>query len=170
MARIRSLRASQLMHSCSAELPFRTTDELKPIKGLVGQSQATEALQFGVDIHSEGYNLFVLGPADYGRHSGVKDYLDTLAKKKPVPPDLCYVNHFKDTYKPCLLRLPAGMGHRLVEAMDRLVEEIFATACLLLLRMISIGCAARELNTKSPSSRTRRWKRSSSELKSVILI
>ena len=113
MARIRSLRASQLMHSCSAkELPFRTTDELKPIKGLVGQSQATEALQFGVDIHSEGYNLFVLGPAGYGRHSGVKDYLDTLAKKKPVPPDLCYVNHFKDTYKPCLLRLPAGMGHR----------------------------------------------------------
>ena len=112
------------MHSCSAkELPFRTTDELKPIKGLVGQSQATEALQFGVDIHSEGYNLFVLGPAGYGRHSGVKDYLDTLAKKKPVPPDLCYVNHFKDTYKPCLLRLPAGMGHRLVEAMDRLVED-----------------------------------------------
>ena len=112
------------MHSCSAkELPFRTTDELKPIKGLVGQSQATEALQFGVDIHSEGYNLFVLGPAGYGRHSGVKDYLDTLAKKKPVPPDLCYVNHFKDTYKPCLLKLPAGMGHRLVEAMDRLVED-----------------------------------------------
>lgn len=112
------------MHSCSAkELPFRTTDELKPIKGLVGQSQATEALQFGVDIHSEGYNLFVLGPAGYGRHSGVKDYLDTLAKKKPVPPDLCYVNHFKDTYKPCLLKLPAGMGYRLVEAMDRLVED-----------------------------------------------
>ena len=124
MARIRSLRASQLIHQCSTkELPFRTTDELKSIKGLVGQSQATEALQFGVDIHSEGYNLFVLGPAGYGRHSGVKAYLNTLAKKKPVPPDLCYVNHFKDTYKPCLLTLPAGMGHRLVEAMDRLVDD-----------------------------------------------
>ena len=48
MARIRSLRASQLMHSCSAkELPFRTTDELKPIKGLVGQSQATKRFSLG---------------------------------------------------------------------------------------------------------------------------
>jgi predicted ATPase with chaperone activity len=69
MPRIRSLRPSQLALRCAPrELAFRTTDDLKPVKGLVGQDQATEAMQFGVEVQAEGYNLFVLGPAGYGRH------------------------------------------------------------------------------------------------------
>ncbi len=124
MPRIRSLKPSQLALRCAPrELAFRTTDDLKPVKGLVGQDQATEAMQFGVEVQAEGYNLFVLGPAGYGRHSGVRHYLDGLARRKPVPDDWCYVNNFKDANKPSLLRLPAGTGQGLVESMDRLVED-----------------------------------------------
>ena len=125
MSRVTPLKPNQLVNRCALkDLPFRTTKDLKPVQNVIGQERAVEALKFGVEIGSEGYNLFVLGPSGYGRHSVVQNYLNRLAKNKPVPSDWCYVNNFTDSYKPRLLKLPAGRGRKLAEDMERLVEDL----------------------------------------------
>ncbi len=125
MSRVSPLKINQLANRCSLkDLPFKTTNDLKPVRDVIGQDRAVEALKFGVEIGSEGYNLFVLGPSGYGRHSVVQNYLHRLAKTKPVPSDWCYVNNFVDSYKPRLLKLPPGTGRKLAEDMERLVEDL----------------------------------------------
>lgn len=125
MSRVTPLKPNQLTSRCALkDLAFRTTKDLKPVQNVIGQDRAVEALKFGVEIGSEGYNLFVLGPSGYGRHSVVQNYLNRLAKNKPVPSDWCYVNNFIDSYKPQLLKLPPGRGRKLAEDMERLVEDL----------------------------------------------
>jgi hypothetical protein len=52
-----------------ATLPFQTTAEVEPIAGTVGQPRALEALEFGLEITSYGYNVYVAGrPFGSGEH------------------------------------------------------------------------------------------------------
>jgi hypothetical protein len=49
-----------------ATLGFKSTAELEPILGLIGQERALKAIQFGASIKSHDFNVFVLGPAASG--------------------------------------------------------------------------------------------------------
>ncbi|MBL7225510.1 MAG: AAA family ATPase [Desulfobacteraceae bacterium] len=93
-----------------ATLPFKTTDDLKPLKEIIGQKRAVEAFKFGMGIDRQGYNVFVTGRAGTGRMSTVKKLLQEISKKDRVPDDLCYVNNFKNPEAPILLRLKGGTG------------------------------------------------------------
>jgi len=42
-----------------ATLPFKTTEDLDPLKEIIGQSRAVEAFRFGMGINKPGYNVFV---------------------------------------------------------------------------------------------------------------
>lgn len=42
-------------------LPFATTAEIEPLAGTIGQPRALEAIEFGIQIETRGYNLFVSG-------------------------------------------------------------------------------------------------------------
>ncbi len=46
------------------------------------------------------------------------------APKEPTPPDICYIYNFEEESRPMILTLPAGMGAKLAEHMDRLVGEL----------------------------------------------
>ena len=59
-----------------ATLPFKTTDDLKPLKEIIGQKRAVEAFKFGMGIDRQGYNVFVTGRAGTGRMSTVKKLLE----------------------------------------------------------------------------------------------
>ena len=95
-----------------ATLPFKTTDDLKPLKEIIGQKRAVEAFKFGMGIDRQGYNVFVTGRAGTGRMSTVKKLLEEISKKDKVPDDLCYVNNFKNPEAPILLRLKGGPAFR----------------------------------------------------------
>lgn len=41
---------------------FNTTDDLPAETQVVGQDRAVEALEFGMTMESDGYNVFALGP------------------------------------------------------------------------------------------------------------
>jgi len=72
-----------------------------------------EAFKFGMGINKPGYNVFVTGIANTGRLSTVRKLLEEISKKDGrVPDDLCYVNNFKNTEAPILLRLKAGTGQK----------------------------------------------------------
>ena len=117
-----------------ASLPFQTTDDLKPLKEIIGQDRGVEAFRFGMGMHKPGYNIFVTGIAGTGRMSTVRKLLEQMAEQKGVeiPEDLCYVNNFKSPENPILLRFSAGKGagfkkdvHDFIENLKREVPALF---------------------------------------------
>ncbi len=107
-----------------SDLGFETTDDLPADTEVVGQNRAVEALDFGMSIDAEGYNVFALGPPGTGRRPLVQHLLEEQAAGEATPPDLCYINHFDDEREPRALRLPAGRGRELKEDVDALIEEL----------------------------------------------
>ena len=103
---------------------FDTTAELDDLTEVIGQARATEAIQFGIGIRREGYNLFVLGAPGTGRRTVVRQFLERRAAAEPVPSDWCYVNNFEQPHKPRTLRLPAGMGVKLRHDMEQLMDDL----------------------------------------------
>ncbi len=103
---------------------FQTTESLPELEQVIGQDRAVRSVEFGLDISSPGYHTFALGVAGTGKATVVERLLGRQAAERPVPDDWCYVNNFTDPEKPRALRLPAGMGCALRDAMDHLVEEL----------------------------------------------
>ncbi|MBI4301801.1 MAG: AAA family ATPase [Chloroflexi bacterium] len=104
-------------------LGFRTSADISPAEGIIGQARALRSLQFGLGIKEQGFNIFAAGPAGTGKTTAVKGFLEQLAKGREVPPDWCYVNNFRDPYRPKAISLPPGRGKHLQEDMRRLVES-----------------------------------------------
>ena len=103
---------------------FNTTAQLDDLTEVIGQARATEAIQFGIGIRREGYNLFVLGAPGTGRRTVVRQFLERRAAAEPIPSDWCYVNNFEQPHKPRALRLPAGMGVKLRHDMEQLMDDL----------------------------------------------
>jgi LonC protease-like protein len=105
-------------------LGIQTTAEVAPCAGIIGQRRAVAALQFGLGIRDNGFNIYVAGPPRSGKMTAVQSFIEELARAKPTPPDWCYVNNFADPYQPNALRLPAGRGRRLQQDMKSLIEHL----------------------------------------------
>jgi lon-related putative ATP-dependent protease len=115
-----------------ASLSFETTQDLQPLKEIIGQERGEEAFRFGINMDKPGYNVFVTGAAGSGRKATVKRMLEEMSKKQSAPDDLCYVNCFKDPESPTLIRLPAGVGSTfksdvkwLVDSLKREIPQLF---------------------------------------------
>lgn len=120
----RRLAPKDLRAVCDpASLPFRSTEELAVLDGMIGQERAVSATSFGVTMRHAGYNLFVLGPSRTGKTTTMRRVLARAAAAEPVPSDHCYVHNFSDPYRPTALALPAGRGRDLAAEMTRLVDE-----------------------------------------------
>lgn len=125
MATIERLGPEALCARCDpARFSFKTTSELEDLTEVVGQQRAIQAIEFGIGISRDGYNLFVLGNPGTGRHSVVRQFIERKAAIEPVPPDWCYVNNFEQPHKPRLLELPAGTGAKLRRDMEQLIEDL----------------------------------------------
>jgi lon-related putative ATP-dependent protease len=105
-----------------ASLDFESTAEVEPLQGTIGQPRAVEAVEFGLEIETVGYNLYVAGAPGSGREGTVRDYLERVASTRVAPDDWVYVHNFDDPDRPRALRLPAGQGSELAAEMRRLVE------------------------------------------------
>lgn len=120
-----ALEPCALYRRCDPQqLPFTTSAELEDIDVTVGQTRALAALEFGLGMQSDGYNLFVLGRAGSHRHRIVRDFLEAKAPERGAPTDWCYLHDFEDERKPLAVRLPAGRGRELRQDMARLIEEL----------------------------------------------
>jgi AAA domain len=61
---LKALPAEALYRRCDlAQFKFTTTAELADLAEFVGQDRALQAVQFGIGIRRQGFNLFLLGPA-----------------------------------------------------------------------------------------------------------
>ena len=119
------LATSELRHLVDpATLGFKSTAELEPILGLIGQERALKAIQFGASIKSHDFNMFVLGPAASGKTTAVRQYLERTAKTKETPPDWVYVNNFDTPNRPRALKLQPGRARSLAKGMIAAIDEL----------------------------------------------
>ena len=113
----------RLAQRCNAaDLGFETTADVEPLEGTIGQERAISALELGLDIDADGFNLFIAGPSGTGRNTALRSYVDRIALKKPAPPDWGYVYNFQEPAHPISISLPCGMVRRLCRQMDDLVD------------------------------------------------
>lgn len=123
MARI--LSPDDLYRRCDERLlPFETTNELPPLEGTIGQERALNAIEFGLNLDSSGFNIFLLGENGTGRMSTIKAVLERQSLTKPVPSDWCYVYNFKDPDTPMAISLQAGMATVFQRDMDELIKTL----------------------------------------------
>ena len=104
-------------------LGFTSTQEVAPLDGTIGQERALRALDFGLDVDAQGFNIFVAGGPGSGRNTTLASVLGKLAASRPVPNDWVYVYNFADPLRPRGISLPAGMGRQLATDMGELASE-----------------------------------------------
>ncbi len=121
----RELSAEDLYRACDVtRFSFETTSDIDALTEMLGQPRAVEAVQFGIDIQGDGYNIYALGAPGTGKRTLVLDYLNQRAPAEATPDDWCYVNNFDEPQKPRTLRLPPGKGPGLQYDMEQLVEDV----------------------------------------------
>lgn len=122
---VKTLTPDMLFNACKPEqLDFSTTDDLSDPTEPIGQTRAMQAIEFGVDIRYDGYNLFLLGSTGIGKHEIAMRELQTRAESSAVPSDWCYVNNFDEPHHPKVLELPNGIARQLRDDMMQLVEDL----------------------------------------------
>ena len=114
-----ALKHDQLAWTCPEHIfTFSSTKELTPLKGIVGQDRAIEAITLGAELHSYGFNVFVSGVSGTGRLTTVKHILDQVSISKPIVYDYCFVQNFSHPDNPTLLKFPKGHGKLFAKAID----------------------------------------------------
>ena len=122
---IQELGAEEMRWTCPEEwLPAASTAEVEPSKGIIGQSRAVKALEFGLAVESLGFNVFVTGLTGTGRMTAIELHLRPLAGRGAPPDDLLYVFNFTRPEQPRLLRLRSGTGVTLRDRLDRLLRDL----------------------------------------------
>ncbi|MBQ6860110.1 MAG: AAA family ATPase [Clostridia bacterium] len=123
MSRIKELSFNQLKKACDpAVFKFKTTKELEPFVGTIGQTRGIKAMEFGLNIDIKGYNMYLEGPTGIGKTIYARDKLNAAAKNKPVPDDWCYVYNFDNPNEPVAISLPPKMGREFTADMDQFIE------------------------------------------------
>jgi lon-related putative ATP-dependent protease len=122
---VEELPAEKLRLTCDASfMRCTTTEELAPLKEIIGQERAVRALKFGIGIRDHGFNIYVAGWPGTGRTTAVKNFVEEIARGQPVPPDWCYVNNFANQYEPNAISLSPGKGKEFQKDVKNLIENI----------------------------------------------
>ena len=121
------LKYTQLKNFCDeSALNFKTTADIEPYDGIIGQDRGVKAFNFGLKAKFTGYNIFMSGPSGTGRTTYAKLRTMKAAESEPVPDDWCYVYNFSDPKCPKALRFAPGVGRKFKDDMDELIG-IFTT-------------------------------------------
>ena len=128
VVRAKPLPVSELRKTVDpSTLGFADTTELEPISGLIGQERALRAIEFGANMRSNDFNVFVLGPPASGKSTAVRQYLARKARHESPPADWVYVNNFEDPNRPRVIKLPTGRAKPLAKAMIGIIDELRST-------------------------------------------
>lgn len=103
------------------------TDNIRgdqPRNSMIGQDRVTKALAFGIGNKSFGFNVYVSGYPVMGTLKAVKDFIQKKSAEQKPPSDWCYVNNFKDSYYPKVLKLPAGKAKKFKNDMQNFIQDI----------------------------------------------
>ena len=103
---------------------FRTTEEIEGSDRLIGQDRAEKAMEFGINIKKEGYNIYISGKNGTGRGYYARSILNNISKNYEIPDDWCYVYNFINEVEPTVLCFPPGIGKFFKQDMEYLINEV----------------------------------------------
>ena len=110
------------------DFDFETTKDIEKLNGIIGQVRAVEALDFGIHIKNEGYNIYVSGESATGRKSYSLSLIEKVAKNKKVHRGYVYVFNFLKPDEPIALSFQPGEGKTFKKDMEffinRIIKEI----------------------------------------------
>jgi ATP-dependent Lon protease len=106
------------------KLSFRSTEDVDPAEGIIGQPIAMEAIRFGVESTAPGQNIYVRGTSGTGRMSLVNTLLQELKPQARRRLDRCYVHNFQRPDRPRLITLPSGDGPVLRRRMKAFADYV----------------------------------------------
>jgi lon-related putative ATP-dependent protease len=119
------LKPNELRRVCeAAAFKFKDTSELAPLDVVIGQERAVQAIEFGLNMRSPGYNIFVTGAEGTGKSTIVRDLATRYARTRPAPDDWCLVNNFQDEFRPLAIALPPGRGTSFAKRIQRIVNDL----------------------------------------------
>ena len=122
---MRKLTPRDLRKVCDPSFfPFKTTEDFTFENEPLHQERGVSAIEIGLNMKSDGYNIFVCGPTGTGRNAQVNKSVNELAASQKVPDDWVYVHNFIDDDEPVAISLPAGRGIVFKKEMEELVEEL----------------------------------------------
>jgi lon-related putative ATP-dependent protease len=119
------LKISDLRCICDPEVfKFKNTSKIKPLDEVIGQKRAVQAIEFGLNMKSPGYHIFVTGVEGTGKSTIVRDLVTKHAQTLATPHDWCLVNNFKDEFRPKAIAVPAGKAIPFAKKMTKFVEDL----------------------------------------------
>jgi len=119
------LRADELRKECSPQVfSFETTDELTVEEQTIGQERALKAIDFGLGLESEWFNLYISGMQGTGRNTTILKVVQDIAAKRRAPEDICYLYNFEKPDEPKFLKVPAGKGCEFRDDMEEFIKVL----------------------------------------------
>jgi len=122
MKKIKELKYTDLQGNFTNIPEFKTTNEIKTYNGIIGQTRALDTVKAAMEIPDKGFNLYVCGQVGMGKTPYVLSIVNSLAKEKQAPNDLCYVYNFETPNEPIALELAPGRGREFKEEMNRFIN------------------------------------------------
>ena len=119
--------AEKLRWQCDPSVfDFECTKDLAPLREFIGQDRAIRAIEFGLSMNRDGYNIYVAGLTGTGKTTVVKTYIKKLVEKKKALPlkDWCYIYNFTDPDRPQILDLPQGKGKAFRDQITNLLQKL----------------------------------------------
>lgn len=109
---------------------FECTKDLAPLREFVGQERAARAIEFGLNMTNDGYNIYVAGLTGTGKTTIVKSYIEKIIKEREARgetialEDWCYLYNFKELDSPQIVSLPQGKGKAFRDEIKDLLAKI----------------------------------------------
>lgn len=121
----KELGVKDLRSECDPALfGFESTDEVSDGFEIIGQDRAIKAIDFALNIDTEGFNLYISGASGTGRNTAVLKAVEEAARTRKTPDDICYLYNFIKPDEPKMLKLPAGAGCALRRDIEVFVNDL----------------------------------------------
>ncbi len=126
-----ALAVDELRWQCNPDIfDFDCTKDLAPLGEFIGQERAIRAIEFGLSMNHDGYNIYVAGLTGTGKTSVVKTYIQKLLEEKQAGDDIkpladwCYIYNFDDHDRPQIVVLSKGKGKIFREQISILLQKL----------------------------------------------
>ena len=119
------LDASQLKCTCSLDdINFNSTEDIEPVRDIIGQERAVQAIDFGLKMKQKGYNIYVAGYSGTGRHSYTNTLINKIKKNNTNIKDWAYVYNFNNQNEPIALSFKCGEGKLFKKDIEEIIEKL----------------------------------------------
>lgn len=118
---ITKLDPDQLYKKCDPG-SFDRVDTIAELPMTIGQEKALKSLDFGLNMDSQGFNIFAIGESGTGKMSTVMFMLKKKAADEKAPGDWCYVHNFKDPDSSIALSFGPGQGVIFQKEIDEMIK------------------------------------------------